>query len=97
MPPDEVMKAPKRHNTLRPPPQGINGPHWERARADLPAPCAARQPDSCSYPSAAGHSVRIGFQNAEGHADRVPGLVAELVRLKADVIRRQKSGSGTPR
>ena len=33
-----------------------------------------------------GRNVRIEFRNALGHADRLPGLAEELVRLKPDVI-----------
>jgi putative ABC transport system substrate-binding protein len=33
-----------------------------------------------------GRNVRIEFRNAQGHADRLPELAGELVRLKADVI-----------
>ena len=33
-----------------------------------------------------GRDVRIEFRNAEGHADRLPRLVDELIGLRADVI-----------
>ncbi len=33
-----------------------------------------------------GQNILIEFRNAEGHVDRLPGLVAELVRLRVDVI-----------
>jgi putative ABC transport system substrate-binding protein len=33
-----------------------------------------------------GQDILIEFRNAEGHVDRLPGLVAELVRLRVDVI-----------
>ena len=33
-----------------------------------------------------GRDVRIEFRNAQGHADRLPRLVDELIGLKADVI-----------
>jgi putative ABC transport system substrate-binding protein len=33
-----------------------------------------------------GQDIFIEFRNAEGNVDRLPGLVAELVRLRVDVI-----------
>jgi len=33
-----------------------------------------------------GQNILIEFRNAEGHVDRLPGLVAELGRLRVDVI-----------
>jgi putative ABC transport system substrate-binding protein len=33
-----------------------------------------------------GQNIRFEFRSAEGHLDRLPGLAAELVRLKVDVI-----------
>ena len=33
-----------------------------------------------------GQNIAIEFRSAEGNLDRLPGLAAELVRLKVDII-----------
>ena len=43
-----------------------------------------------------GHSVAIEWRSADGKADRLPGLAAELVRLKVDVIVTGGSGATAP-
>jgi ABC-type uncharacterized transport system substrate-binding protein len=47
-----------------------------------------------------GRNLTIEFRSAEGFVDRLPGLAAELVRLKAHVIRARTSvtdlGQGPP-
>src|SRR6266699_3200905 len=43
---------------------------------------AARRPGA----AVEGHNLKIESRWAEGHYDRLPGLVADLVRLKVDVI-----------
>src|SRR4029453_15356515 len=43
-----------------------------------------------------GQSVAIEWRSADGKADRLPGLAAELVRLKVDVIVTGGSGVTAP-
>jgi putative ABC transport system substrate-binding protein len=43
-----------------------------------------------------GQSVAIEWRSADGKADRLPGLAAELVRLKVDVIVTGGSGATAP-
>jgi putative ABC transport system substrate-binding protein len=38
-----------------------------------------------------GKNILVEYRSAEGHLDRIPGLVAELVQLKVDVL---VSGNG---